>query len=634
MKTRNKKRSRGLQTRKESGTEVDPVESLQERNALGLSFRNAVMDIRASDGDSPDVVSMSVSSEEPILCWAEFNGSYQRVYEILDHAKTSMDMSRCKDGLVILDRHYGDQVGLMDAAVKEKKLGGAIEFGCGDRSQEIYKDAAKKIRRNCSVGYRVNVEAYKLEGEKDGVPVVRATSWMPYEASFEPVPADITVGVGRSANQPKAEPVAPQPKKETRTMKPEDIAKAYELAARHGIKAEDVTPLIAREDGMEALRSMIIEKQTTDAESLRSQIKVLEEKKPDAPKERAEIAPIGGDKPTEDNLMRKYSVMNVLRSLGGERNLDLGFELEVSQECAKQRGKAATGIIIPHAALGTRDFTKAGTSSASIATDLLSGEFIDLLRSKTILAPLGVKFMTGLVGDVAIPKMSAGATGYWVTEGSDVTESQPTLGQVTGAPHTCGVCVDISRKLLRQSTPDAEAMVRDEIIARIARTIQIAVFAGTGASGQPSAITAASGINNPSVTEGAPTYAELLGFISDIMTDNAEADGMQFAMTAEVWAKLAATFIDSNSNAERVLDWKSKTCLGYGYQVSEDVGANSMFFGNWSTVNVGVWGNGVDLNADTASLSKSGGLRLVGLQDVDVMVRLGQALAYNSAVTA
>ena len=44
--------------------------------------------------------------------------------------------------------------------------------------------------------------------------------------------------------------------------------------------------------------------------------------------------------------------------------------------------------------------------------------------------------------------------------------------------------------------------------------------------------------------------------------------------------------------------------------------------------------DGIDINVDVSTLSASGGVRVVGLQDVDVMVRLGQALAYNTAVTA
>ena len=112
--------------------------------------------------------------------------------------------------------------------------------------------------------------------------------------------------------------------------------------------------------------------------------------------------------------------------------VDIGFEREISEECAKLRGKPADGIIIPYGALASRDFTKAGTSSASIATELHSQDFIDLLRADYVMGRLGVKFMTGLVGDIAIPKMTAGATGYWVSEGADIAESEPTLGQVRG----------------------------------------------------------------------------------------------------------------------------------------------------------------------------------------------------------
>ena len=140
-------------------------------------------------------------------------------------------------------------------------------------------------------------------------------------------------------------------------------------------------------------------------------------------------------------------------------------------------------------------------------------------------------------------------------------------------------------------------------------------------------------MNNPAVTAGTPTYGELLGFPGDIMSDNATVDGQKFIMTGEVWKKLAATFTDGTAKAEHVLDWATKTCLGFPYLITADVGANSLFFGNWASVIVGVWGSGVDINMDTATLSSSGGLRIVALQDVDVMVRLGQSLAYNAAVT-
>jgi HK97 family phage major capsid protein len=572
-------------------------------------------------------VRMSVSSEEPVLTYVFFNDQWQRAFEILDHSPAAVDMSRCKEGLVIRDRHYGDQIGLIaKVEFNDRKLGGTVEFCTGARAQEISADAAKGLRRNVSIGYTVDSASYRLDGDKDGIPVVRAMSWCPYEASFEPVPADVTVGVERAAKEPAATAAHPQEKK----MDPKIVAAMFRMAMEHGIKADVVQKLIDDGKGLEEVRSLVIEKQGVEITAARKEIETLAARKPDGTVVKA-LPPIGGSEQEQQKITRQYSLLNVIRSMAGAK-VDIGFEREVSQECAKISGKSATGIIIPHAVLAQRDLTKAGTSSATIATNLLAGEYIDLLRTNSILGPLGVKFLSGLVGDIAIPKMTAGATGYWVAEGSDITESAPTMGQVTGSPHTAGALVDISRKMLLQSTPAAEMFVRDEIIQRIARTVQIAVFAGTGADGQPTAITGASGINNPSVTQGTPTYAEILNFPGSIMADSAQADGQKFAMTGEVWAKLAATARGTGDGF--VLDPDSQRCIGFPYLISEDIGANSLFFGNWATVVVGIWGNGVDLNVDTATLSASGGIRLVGLQDVDVMVRLGQALAYNAAVTS
>lgn len=300
-----------------------------------------------------------------------------------------------------------------------------------------------------------------------------------------------------------------------------------------------------------ALRKMLEANAKTEAEikELRAKIAELEAKKP-APEART-VAPIGGSDGAEAKVLKRYSLMNVVRVLGGMSG-DIGFEREISEECAKLRNKPAVGLIVPFGALAKRDFTVAGTSSNSIATNLYSGEFIDLLRTKYILGQLGCQFLTGLVGDVAIPKMTAGTTGYWVTEGANVTGSQPSLGQVTGTPHTAGALVNISRKLMIQSTPDAEAMVQNEIVERILRTVQVAVFAGAGGA-EPNAITNASGINNPSVTTGTPTYEEILNFPGSISADSAEADGQKFAMTAEVWAKLAATKIDAGRDRKSVV---------------------------------------------------------------------------------
>ena len=599
-----------------------------------MQIRAATLEVRAATDEQAASIRMSVSSEEPVLTYGWFiNEQYQRFWEILDHTPTSIDLSRAKDGLVVLDRHHGDQIGLMDVEIDTaaRKLGGTVKFCSGARAQEIATDAAKGLRRNVSVGYVVDHRSYVLEGERDGVPVVRAKSWMPFEASFEPVPADATVGVGRAAdltnNTDAGNPPADQ--KKENTMDAKQMAALYARAAEFKVDADKVRELIEADEATAAagVDALIIEAQRTALAAKDAEIATARAAKP-APKSEM-VPPLGGDANTENKIIRKFSVLNVARHLAGMK-ADVGFEREVTEEAAKQRGKPAEGIIIPFGVLANRAMDTT-TSPGVVATNF--GEYIDLLRTKYVIGRLGVTFLPGLVGNVALPKMTTGATGYWVAEAEDVTDSTPVLGQVQGTPHTAGALVDISRTLLIQSTPSAEELVRNEIVERVMRTVQAALFVGSGSYGQPLGVKGTENVNTPAIsTPGAPTYAEILGFPGDIMADNAEADGMKFAMTAEVWAKLAATLVGEDGG-RTVLDPVARNCVGYGYEVTEDVGANTLFFGNWASVVLGIWGNGIDVAATDSKLFASGGLTLRALQDVDIMIRHPQALAYNAAVT-
>lgn len=608
----------------------------EKQQQIEMQMRTGEIEVRAAEGDKPASLRMSISSEEPVLTYIRFNDQYLRAFEILDHNPGSVNMKRAKEGLVIRDRHYGDQVARMTLELKEKKLSGVPRFGVGARSQEIAADAAAGIRRELSVGYQVDESSYRLEGNKDGYPVVRAMSWMPYEASFEPVPADVTVGVGRSAegNQTAAGTATNEGAKE---MKPEEMAAMFTRAAKYGIGAEKVQALIAEGKGKAELDAMIVEKQEADATELRKEVWTLKERKPDgSTRELPGEKPIGGDLQTQAKVVKRFSLSNVCRFLMDQK-VDIGFEREITQEVRRgaHRHQKEGLFTIPYAVLLGKRATELneGGSTATVGTNLMAGEFIDVLRPYTILPALGVRVMSGLVGNVSIPKMTAAGAAYWVDETSDVTEKAPTLGSITLQPHIVGAACDLSYLLSMQSTPSAEQMITDDIMKSIATKIQAGLFA-TGGAGAPTPITSASGINNPTVTAGTPTYAQILAFVGDILADSAAAPGQKWAISAATWTKLAATYNDGTTKSYPVLDTVAQKLIGYPFEISEDVGTNAAFFGSWSSVIVGAWGNGIDLNVDTSTLSLRGGKRIVGLQLVDYAVRHGQALAYNAAVAA
>lgn len=264
----------------------------------------------------------------------------------------------------------------------------------------------------------------------------------------------------------------------------------------------------------------------------------------------------------------------------------------------------------------------AQTGSNLVATDFMASSFIDLLRPRTTIMRLA-RTMGGLVGNVEIPKQTGGATAYWIGEGDDATETTPTIGQLGLSPKTVAAYTDITRRLLMQSTPDAEAIVRGDLVAAIAQAIDYAGYYGTGTSNQPLGLANYTGINAVDFAAANPTYAELVQMETEIAADNADVNNMAYVLNARGRgaAKTTPKFASGSSVADAGVIWEpGNTLNGYRAEVTNQVQDGDVFFGNFADLVVGMWG-GLDMTVDPYSLSKSGGLRIVVFQDVDFAVR-------------
>ncbi|MCK9432742.1 MAG: phage major capsid protein [Candidatus Omnitrophica bacterium] len=610
-----------------------------KENKDGLNFRAVSFTVRAAEGDKPSAIDASVCSEEAIrtLCQTK-DGNFIRAFEILDHSENSIDRSRMQDGLVVLDRHYGDQVGIIDApAVKDKKLSGSIRFGTGERSQEIAKDAAAGIRKNMSVGYAVDPASYKQEGMRDGIPVLRAMRWTPYEASFVPVPADATVGAGREVSAISITNISAKGKS---NMTPEEIAaqkeREKEIAEARKAGASEYAQNRGEIDAIAAQFKLPAEKVrefTKDGVDVSKFRAAVMDWIVSNPKNRETTKVDVAD--MEKSEKRQYSIRNLIchaADMGKNKasSVDAGFEMEVAEELRKSSKRTFQGIPIP---LGMRAaLSVTSTSSATVQTSVLAQEWIDALRARMVLQKLGVRIMSGLVGDVALPKLTAAGTLYWVTtEGDAPTESAQTLGQVPGTPHIAGTYRDLTWKLLRQSTPDAESIIREDLMQVLARGIDAIPFTGSGAAGQPDGIKTVSGVGNPSVTT--PTWAEIRAFQGTIEAANANISG-QIAYVGHplVGANLAGT-AKATSTAVFILEESDRgSFIGRcPYYDTTGVGTTTLWAGDFSQLVMGIW-DAADMLVDPYTLSSSGGVRVRILCGVDVMVRNGQAFCYNSAM--
>jgi HK97 family phage major capsid protein len=240
--------------------------------------------------------------------------------------------------------------------------------------------------------------------------------------------------------------------------------------------------------------------------------------------------------------------------------------------------------------------------------------------------------LTGLVGNVAIPKQSGAGTAYWVAENAAPTESQQLLAQVTMTPKTVGAYTDISRRLLIQSSIDVESMVQTDLATVLGLAIQQAAINGSGVSNQPTGIlTAVTSTVIGGVNGLAPTWQNVIDLETGVATANADVGSLAYLTNAKVRGKFKSTQKFSGTNGMPVWDATDTPMNGYRAAVTNAVPSNlnkgtstgvcsAILFGNFADLVIGMWGS-LDLLVDPYTGSNAGTVRVVTLQDVDIAIR-------------
>ncbi|MEW6314640.1 MAG: phage major capsid protein [Pseudomonadota bacterium] len=592
---------------------------------------------RAAINEEARTVELAFASEEP----------YKRYWgnEILDLSPQSVRLGRLTSGgPLLMDHDSRDHVGVIESVqIGADRVGRAVvRFGRSARAQEVFQDVKDGIRRNVSVGYVIH-KAVLVETENDQE-TYRVTDWEPFEVSLVSVPADASVGVGRSMEESEPNPIIEIKEIKMSEVKEQDTA-AIEQRARDAFKSEEqkrISEIIAIGEqfakygadklAAEALRAGM----TVDA--FRQQVL---QKVSAAPVPTADIG-------LTDKEARSFSFLRAINALAnpGDRKAQesAGFERECSESVGKKMGRAATGFYVP-VEVQQRDLnvTTATAGGHTVATNLLAASFIELLRNKMALTGLGAQFLTGLVGNIAIPRQTGGATAYWVAESVAPTESQQAFDQLTMSPKTVGAFSDISRKLLLQSSMDVEGFVRNDLATVLALAIDLAAISGSGASNQPTGILNTAGIGDVAggANGAAPTWAHMVELETDVAVANADVGSMGYLTNAKVRGKLKQTQRVATYGDDMIWD-ESNMINGYKAVASNQVPSNltkgtssgvcsAILFGNFADLIIGQWG-ALDLTVDPYTGSTSGTVRVVALQDVDVAVR--HAVSFSAMLDA
>jgi HK97 family phage major capsid protein len=151
-------------------------------------------------------------------------------------------------------------------------------------------------------------------------------------------------------------------------------------------------------------------------------------------------------------------------------------------------------------ALGTLTDTAGGTF---VPLPML-GELIDLQRSLEVFSTAGAQEVAMPPnGRVQFPKLTGASTAYWVGEGSAITESQPTTGNLDLQAKKLGVFVKLNNELLRFASPSAEGLVRFDMARAAALKADLAMLEGSGSTQIKGITTYADIVTHTAATTGA-----------------------------------------------------------------------------------------------------------------------------------
>lgn len=594
---------------------------------------------RAAINDESRTVELAFASETPYERWFGI--------EILDLSPQSVRLARLTaGGPLLMDHDSRDHVGVIESVqIGADRVGRAVvRFGKSARAEEVFQDVKDGIRCNVSVGYMIHKAV--LTETNDDQDTYRVSDWEPFEVSLVSVPADASVGVGRSAEFSKeievieTSPIIQEPKMPEVTIEEHRAAGAQTAMTR-------VAEIIAI--GKQYKCGDIAGEFAASGKSVEEFKTEVMQRMANKPLDTADI----GLTQKEAKSFSFLRAVNALANPGDRKAQEqAAFERECSDAFGSKLGRAAQGFFVP-AEVQRRDLNVTTTTAGghTVATDLLAANFIDMLRNRMMVMKMGAQMLRGLTGNIAIPRQTGGATAYWVAESGAPTESQQAFDQVTMSPKTVGAFTDISRKLLLQSSIDVESFVRNDLAKVLALAIDLAAINGSGASNQPTGILATAGIGSVAGgTNGlAPTWAHIVELWSDVATANADFGATGILTNAKVIGKLLTTLKSAGIAGYLCEDFPGvdgmTTVGGLRTGVSNQVPSNltkgsssgvcsALIQGNWNDLIIGEWGT-LDLTVDPYSGSTSGTVRVVALQDVDLAVRHAESFsAMQDALTA
>jgi HK97 family phage major capsid protein len=340
-----------------------------------------------------------------------------------------------------------------------------------------------------------------------------------------------------------------------------------------------------------------------------------------------------------DKLVQGFELRQVALHLDEGRAMD-GRTLEVVTELRSRGGYRGTPV--PWGALERRN-----TVAANVPNPLQTRPIIDRLFPDSVAARMGAQMIAIESGLTEWPVTTSAVTAGWqATEsGSVAGPTQFTTVDKALAPNnTLGIRMAISRRAMLQTGAGLEEAVRRDMNGAIQQALDVAIFRGAGASGEPLGVLttpATYGITSTAVGAGATWSAFRAAVVRFMIANAAGSPGaVRLLIRPEVYSRMDNALITSTAVSEwdRMLANIPAGNIAMSSNALAAPVANNVNCllttdaGGIAPIFVGMWG-AVDLIRDPYSDAASGGLRLTALATADVTVARGAQLEVLTGVS-
>ena len=407
--------------------------------------------------------------------------------------------------------------------------------------------------------------------------------------------------------------------------------KLNDLREARALKVTEMRGLIAKAE--QEKRSLSAD-ETARFDALKGEVQSLEADEQRAAfmadVERRQSGDPVGDKPAAQ-LEQRVSLLRVLQAAMEGRALT-GAEAEYAAETERRTGRKAQGVFVPMSLFEQRANTTT-TAAALVGTDHRADLYINPLRNALLARRLGVRVLSGLRGNVSVPKYGTGLSVGWVAENASLPESDMAPDSVTLTPKHAGGVTEVSRQAIQQSSPDIEALIREDFSFAIARAIDSALIKGGGAN-EPKGVLSTAGIQTANLAT--LTWANVSAMIGKLEAVNANVASSAWLVNPTAAGALRTTLKSASAGAAYLLEdgRLGELPVHVTNQVPNTGGAtpkNIAILGDWSQVMLGVWSE-ADLlvNPYAEGPYKRGAVLIRIMATVDIAMRHPEAFVVAS----